>query len=50
MEFEATAAFRELGIRMYNYNPLAGGLLTGKFDGSEQWHSVILSSTAIVPP
>jgi len=31
IEFEATAAFRELGIRSYHYNPLAGGMLTGKY-------------------
>ena len=24
---------RELGIRSYHYNPLAGGILTGKYDG-----------------
>ena len=30
VEFDATACFRELGIRSYHYNPLAGGLLTGK--------------------
>lgn len=33
VEFEATACFRELGIRSYHYNPLAGGLLTGKYEG-----------------
>lgn len=31
IEFEAAAAFRELGIRAYHYNPLAGGMLTGKY-------------------
>eukprot|EP01050_Picozoa_sp_SAG11_P020863 SAG11_NODE_3599_length_2346_cov_3.414775_2_plen_61_part_00 len=25
--------FRELGIRSYHYNPLAGGLLSGKYGG-----------------
>jgi hypothetical protein len=29
MECEAAPCFRELGIRSYHYNPLAGGLLTG---------------------
>ena len=33
IEFEATACFRELGIRSYHYNPLAGGMLTGKYEG-----------------
>jgi hypothetical protein len=32
IEFDATACFRELGIRSYHYNPLAGGLLTGKYE------------------
>eukprot|EP00966_Prymnesium_polylepis_P019167 441524-Prymnesium_polylepis.1 len=32
IEFEATPAFRELGFRAYHYNPLAGGLLTGKYE------------------
>ena len=31
LEREATACFRELGIRCYHYNPLAGGMLTGKY-------------------
>jgi len=35
VEFEATPAFRELGIRSYHYNPLAGGLLTGKYASIE---------------
>ena len=35
IEFEATAAFRELGIRAYHYNPLAGGMLTGKYTSAE---------------
>eukprot|EP00457_Paulinella_chromatophora_P005414 gb/GEZN01005431.1/.p1 GENE.gb/GEZN01005431.1/~~gb/GEZN01005431.1/.p1 ORF type:complete len:463 (+),score=60.70 gb/GEZN01005431.1/:97-1485(+) len=30
IEFEATACFRELGIRSYHFNPLAGGMLSGK--------------------
>jgi aflatoxin B1 aldehyde reductase len=33
LEFEAAACFRELGIRMYHYNPLAGGMLAGKYNG-----------------
>ena len=36
VEFEATAAFRELGIRSYHYNPLGGGMLTGKFKAFDQ--------------
>ena len=35
LEREAHACFRELGIRCYHYNPLAGGLLTGKYDSIE---------------
>lgn len=35
VEFEGTPCFRELGIRSYHYNPLAGGLLTGKYEGIE---------------
>jgi len=31
IEFEAFPSFRELGIRSYHYNPLAGGLLSGKY-------------------
>jgi len=31
MEFELIPALRELGMRQYNYNPLCGGLLTGKY-------------------
>ncbi len=33
IEYEAAACFRELGIRMYHYNPLAGGMLAGKYTG-----------------
>ena len=33
MEFEAAACFRELGIRSYHFNPLAGGMLSGKYSG-----------------
>lgn len=43
IEFEATAAFRELGIRTYHYNPLAGGLLSGKCEQPS------LASTAHAP-
>lgn len=31
VEFEGFPSFREFGIRSYHYNPLAGGLLTGKY-------------------
>jgi len=31
VERELVAACRELGVRCYHYNPLAGGLLTGKY-------------------
>ena len=33
MEYEAAACLRELGIRSYHYNPLAGGMLSGKYSG-----------------
>jgi aflatoxin B1 aldehyde reductase len=35
LEFELTPALRELGIRSYHYNPLAGGMLTGKYAGED---------------
>lgn len=35
VEFEGAACFRELGIRSYHYNPLGGGMLTGKYESIE---------------
>ena len=45
VEFEAAAAFRELGIRSYHYNPLGGGMLTGKFKDFDQVSDFALRPT-----
>lgn len=33
IEFELAATCREFGLRMYHFNPLGGGILTGKYSG-----------------
>ena len=37
VERELLPALRHLGMRFYAYNPLAGGLLTGKVRKTPSW-------------